>query len=334
MGYRGNGAGGADRRINLGKGYGQRLGGGAVVGLLSFNAWVTSNNPQIIKKLASLYSGATVPIPQPMPDSFVPFRVMEQHSNGNSAVYRLSERHHEIAVLDSLNDAVAHLEYRINAAAVVSLGQHLLIHAGVVASDGGGILLPGASGAGKSTLVASLSLSGFTYLSDEVAVLDRHSLAALPFQKSICLKEGGWQALTTAFDPPPSTLDARRGDGELVRYLAALRPHPAEERLQIRHILLPDYRQGSRVGLTSISRATALAELARHSLNLARHGWSGVDALVGLVEGAACYRFTYCNLREAVATISTLVGRGPETLSTTATALGGSIEAGTRCGVS
>ena len=40
-------------------------------------------------------------------------------------------------------------------AAVVSLGQHLLIHAGVVASGWRGILLPGASGAGKSTLVAS-----------------------------------------------------------------------------------------------------------------------------------------------------------------------------------
>lgn len=46
------------------------------------------------------------------------------------------------------------------------------IHAGVVASDGRAIMLPGRSFAGKSTLVAALVRAGADYYSDEYALLD------------------------------------------------------------------------------------------------------------------------------------------------------------------
>ena len=128
------------------------------------------------------------------------------------------------------------------------------------------------------------------------------------------------------------TLDARRRDGELVRYLAALRPHPAEEVTDPAH---------TAAGLPAGIARRVDVDLSGHRSGRAgpplaqpRSPWMvWVDALVGLVEGAACYRFTYCNLREAVA-ISPWLGEDMRTLSTTATALGGSIEAGTRCGVS
>ena len=49
----------------------------------------------------------------------------------------------------------------------------VFVHAGAVAIDGVGIVLPGRSGLGKTTLVLGLCRAGATYFSDEYALLDR-----------------------------------------------------------------------------------------------------------------------------------------------------------------
>ena len=49
----------------------------------------------------------------------------------------------------------------------------IFIHAGVVAHDGGAIVLPATSLRGTSTLVEALVRAGATYYSDQYAVLDR-----------------------------------------------------------------------------------------------------------------------------------------------------------------
>jgi len=48
----------------------------------------------------------------------------------------------------------------------------LALHAGAVALDGRGVLLPAPPDSGKTTLTAALTRSGFSYLSDEVAPID------------------------------------------------------------------------------------------------------------------------------------------------------------------
>lgn len=53
------------------------------------------------------------------------------------------------------------------------------LHAGVVLHEGRAILLPGPSRAGKSTLTAALVRAGATYVSDDVAVLDREGRVSL-----------------------------------------------------------------------------------------------------------------------------------------------------------
>src|SRR3954451_10168817 len=50
------------------------------------------------------------------------------------------------------------------------------VHAGVVAHDGGAVVMPGASFAGKTTLVAELVRQRATYFPDEFAVIDREGL--------------------------------------------------------------------------------------------------------------------------------------------------------------
>ena len=163
--------------------------------------------------------------------------------------------------------------------------------------------MPGPSGTGKSTLVAALAMSGFGYLSDELAVVRMDSAGLLPFFKPICLKRGGWQVLKAEFGAATTLLHAYRADGEAVRYVAA--PEPADSGVTppVRFVILPSRSSGVRARVMPCSRSKALVELARNSLNLPRHGALGVETLARVVEESDCYDLRYDDLRGAVEAI-------------------------------
>lgn len=73
------------------------------------------------------------------------------------------------------------------------------IHAGVVAWEGGAILLPGGTHAGKSTLVAELVNRGATYFSDEYALIDAEGWVH-PYPRPMLLRHGMPQAVVTSVD--------------------------------------------------------------------------------------------------------------------------------------
>ena len=59
----------------------------------------------------------------------------------------------------------------VNGAAVRSVPDHLVFHAGAVTGDEGAVLLPAASNHGKSTLTTALVGAGLGYLTDEAAAV-------------------------------------------------------------------------------------------------------------------------------------------------------------------
>jgi hypothetical protein len=67
---------------------------------------------------------------------------------------------------------------------------HILIHAGVVASGGQGLILAADSFHGKTTLVLELVRRGFKFLSDETAALGRADRRLHPFPRSLSLRPG------------------------------------------------------------------------------------------------------------------------------------------------
>ena len=69
--------------------------------------------------------------------------------------------------------ALGMLDAQIRAQVALMAPEHIFVHAGVVAYDGGAIVLPVFSFAGKTTLVRALVQAGADYLSDEFAVFDR-----------------------------------------------------------------------------------------------------------------------------------------------------------------
>ncbi|MHB1131351.1 MAG: hypothetical protein ACYC4L_03080 [Chloroflexota bacterium] len=277
------------------------------VSLLSFTAEVQANCRRVAEALRALYPASALRPAPPLSAPRARFYAEELPVAGG-ARYRVSTTGGAPWEFGAAGDTVAFLEQLINAAAVANLGSHIFVHAGAVAGRAGGVIVPGASGIGKSTLVAALSLSGFAYYSDELAVLAGDAPNLRPFLKAICLKEGGWRALANCCVPPPSLLDARRADGEPVRYLLPPLLACAGDAVPIRYVLLPERRAGARASLAPVARTQALAALAANSLNLPRHGQHGVEALARVVEGAECYRLVYNDLPRAVAAVTALVG--------------------------
>jgi hypothetical protein len=76
-------------------------------------------------------------------------------------------------------------------AALRRIRSHILLHAGVVARRGRGVLLAGGSGAGKSTLVLELVRRGFKLLSDEIAAIRVTDGVVEPFPRGLGMRTGG-----------------------------------------------------------------------------------------------------------------------------------------------
>jgi hypothetical protein len=199
------------------------------------------------------------------------------------------------------------VERALNAAAVDHLGRrYVLLHAGAVARQEVGLLMPAASGSGKSTLVAGLVAAGFAYLSDEVAILDPHSGRLLPFANSLGIKAGGRRLFGGRY-PELAGIARRRVDGRAVWPLPP--PERAWPRAPVRVgvIVLPRYRPASQPRLSPIGRSAALAACVAQTSRLQAHGPTGLRALVALVRGAECYSLRCGDLAASLDALQTAV---------------------------
>src|SRR5436305_1371857 len=94
------------------------------------------------------------------------------------------------------------LERTLRQHLVLNAPDHVFVHAGVVAVEGVGIVLPGASLSGKSTLVAALVEQGASYYSDEYAAVDRAG-SIHPFPRPISLRgEPFWRGRPAVVSVP------------------------------------------------------------------------------------------------------------------------------------
>lgn len=99
------------------------------------------------------------------------------------------------------------LEAQMRAYIALHARDRIFVHAGVVAKEGRGLVLPGVSFAGKTTLVAALVRAGALYYSDEFAVLDFEGNVH-PYPKALSLRGDGRMQV----DHPVETLGGRSGE--------------------------------------------------------------------------------------------------------------------------
>jgi hypothetical protein len=260
------------------------------VRLQEFQAVVRSQEPRVLEHLADAYPAAELR-PADCPCVAAP---------SLDLVVDAPETQGDLPKL------VGHLEAAINGAAIAALQHRVLLHAGVVATAAGAIVLPGRSGLGKSTLVAALCQAGFAYFSDDIAILSGPPPRVFPFMKAVSLKRGGVRALGDR-GGVVSAFEAIRPDGSVVRHLTPPRLAGSSGK-PVRYVLVLNRRPQHPVALRPVPRVRALAELAAHSMNLPHHGRHGLEILSQVVEGADCYELTYSRLPEAVEAVSGVTG--------------------------
>lgn len=123
---------------------------------------------------------------------------------------------------------------RILSAIVARVRSHFLIHAGVVAYQGHGIILAADSFHGKTTLVLELVRRGFTFLSDEMAALSRSDRRVHSFPRSLRIRPG---TLELAGFPEVAN-GAPEWLGKLLLDIESIRPDSLGESAAIKHIVI------------------------------------------------------------------------------------------------
>ncbi len=182
----------------------------------------------------------------------------------------------------------------------------VFLHAGSVSDGKRAIVMPGTPCCGKSTLTAALTLEGFRYCCEDIAPVSRRSWQIFPVATRICLREGGWDALSRQYPGLRPTEGGRRW-GKQLRYLSppsGLKPGPAP----IRCIVFPEYAADLQFELSPISGEEKLTRLIQtgawfgDSLN---REW--IEELLQWVEATPGYRLRYPNTRKAIAAIGELL---------------------------
>ncbi|MGD2110274.1 MAG: hypothetical protein PVI86_12910 [Phycisphaerae bacterium] len=206
-------------------------------------------------------------------------------------------------------EVIPFLEWGINWCLISTRAEFLQLHAATMARDGIGVVLAAGSGGGKSTLVAGLVARGWTYLSDEFALLCPETLDAHAFPKAICIKAGAFgivRELGLRFVGKRYYVKGLKGRVGYVNP-REVDPHRIGDRTRIRLVLFPKYTPGRKPTVSRISRASAAFALASSALNRNAFRDQGVSVLSRVVRSAECFSIDSGSLEGACDRIDSLV---------------------------
>jgi hypothetical protein len=176
----------------------------------------------------------------------------------------------------------------------------LVFHAGVVGVGGRCVMLSAAPGSGKSTLSAALACAGFSFFSDEVALIAEDRFAVRPVPLGLCVKSTGWAVLEPFFPELATARTHHRVDGKIVRYLTPP-PGPEQDTYHpVGAIVFPRYAADLETALIPLGKAEALRRLMAECLALRKSlDENNVARLVEWMRAVPCYELPNSSLAEA-----------------------------------
>ncbi len=218
------------------------------------------------ERLAEVLPPVGRPVPWKPEQSFFALRQVEPGD------YEVTVARFRLATGLTLDRALDTLDAQVRMALALEAEEYVFVHAGAVALDGFGLILPGRTFAGKSTLVRALIEHGATYYSDEFAVLDANGLLH-PYPRPLSIRRAASAAGAEAVDP--ARLSAAIGrDPVPVGVIASLEYH-AQGGLHIQ-------AARSTAGITAILENCAAARSAtQRVLNVARQAAAAATTLRG-----------------------------------------------------
>lgn len=189
---------------------------------------------------------------------------------------------------------------------VMQRAAHLFcVHAGVVALDDRGVVLPGLSRAGKSTLTLALLRAGARFLSDELLAFDPTSGTALAFPRAIkirdvCVHYFGDLAHEFVGD----------GEGRFLPF-AALPRGVVRPAAAVSAVVISRWEATGPTSLTPISPGAALLSLASSALNFGTHRAASIEYLADIVRDAMTWELCWQEPSGAAALLVDALGQVP-----------------------
>ena len=172
-----------------------------------------------------------------------------------------------------------------------------------VPSGEGAIVFPGLSGAGKSTLAATLMLSGWRLLSDEVALFDLEDNQLTGLGRSTVLKGTSLDLIRENF-PAQTTFGPAGRMLEPPGPVAHLRPSSEStaisgQRFQPLAFFFPERRPNATAKLEPFKTGDCFAHLSQLGLNYRFLGPESFDAVLSLTATCPAFRLVYTNATDA-----------------------------------
>lgn len=220
------------------------------------------------------------------------------------ALYADTER---LTLADRASWTLGCLVWHINQQVIHRHDGLVLVHAGAVALDGVGVLLPGGMEAGKTTLTAGLLQAGCDYLTDEAAAIEPSTYRIVPYAKPLSVDAGSWDVLS---DLRPPALDGELGIYHAQQWQVnaqSIRATAVSEPTQAKLIVSPRYVNGAATQVEQITRAEMLCHLVDTTFRFRTAGRFKFEVLGGLVARCSCYRLTVGELDKACALVLQLV---------------------------
>lgn len=246
---------------------------------------LSSNSEQFFSHFDLFFGGFRA---EPSGEARPAFQVwIHNEDPGSQGEHRLYQDRELIYRTDVYIDIFLFLEWQI-CGMITKTDRYLLLHAGLSAREGKGILIAGPSGAGKTTLVAGLALRGYDYITDEMVIVEPAGAGILPFPRTLNIKE-------EALSDSPSLLAGlkKRNYGQKEPYLGGLwfvKADPGQGVSRIRTVFFPIYDNTGKPEIEEISRGQGVFLLTRNTFNLHRFRQQGIDLLIDLSKEARFYK--------------------------------------------
>ncbi len=162
-------------------------------------------------------------------------------------------------------------------AASVSVGEHALV-------------IPANSGAGKSSFTTWLAANGFTYLTDELILVDKgHRICGVG--RPIQIKSHGLKAVTSLLVNPELVFSGKLANAVTVEALNGQASELTSHRLAM--MIFPQYNKDSDFELKQLSSADAGMSLMGNYVNARNLEGHGFREMMAIIRKTPCYSLEY-----------------------------------------
>jgi hypothetical protein len=208
----------------------------------------------------------------------------------------------------SCTEIVQFCEWWLFAEAVAAHTDGCQLHGGAVANEHGAILLLAPSGHGKTTLTLALMARGFTPFTDDIILLDPHTLAVQPFPRCFHVDAGTTQVIQQlsckeGYHMP--SLECLEVENTLEEALH--RPLQWGTPQVPSLIVFPEYRPGAALYLKRLRPAQTWMLLINNLMVLPAEAPSRFGTLRALVDRVQAYQMVHSNLDETITALEQLL---------------------------